>query len=181
MKSYIINNWGSILVHVHKHVIVHTVITSRPDIDIHTEGVQSRMQVWSCYNSSGTRRFNSSHWWREYFWMFPWVWEGPHLWEHLILSASAERNGQQVVHQRGALEADDSVVIVFGDSTQHGISVSLSEIQILTHIPQNRQDYTTRLVIGLKCKFNKKIKHKYPYLIKKIETFIIELKKRFSI
>lgn len=49
-----------------------------------------------------------------------------HLWQHLILPPSAQSYSQQVVHHRGRLKADDSVIVVLRNSAQDGVTVSLN-------------------------------------------------------
>lgn len=48
-----------------------------------------------------------------------------HLWQHLILPPPAQSYSQQVVHHRGRLQADDTIVIVFRNPAEDSITVSL--------------------------------------------------------
>lgn len=48
-----------------------------------------------------------------------------HLWQHLVLPSPAQSYSQQVVHHRGRLQADDTIVVVFRNSAQDCVTVSL--------------------------------------------------------
>lgn len=48
-----------------------------------------------------------------------------HLWQHLILPSPAQSYSQQVVHHRGRLQADYTIIVVFRNPAQDSITVSL--------------------------------------------------------
>lgn len=52
-----------------------------------------------------------------------------HLWQHLILPSPAQSYSQQVVHHRGRLQADDTIIVVFRNPAQDSITVSLKHTQ----------------------------------------------------
>lgn len=52
-----------------------------------------------------------------------------HLWQHLILPSPAQSYSQQVVHHRGRLQADDTIIVVFRNPAQDSITVSLKHTE----------------------------------------------------